>query len=287
MNQIGLVLEGGGMRGVYTAGVLDAFLDHDIEFPYVIGVSSGANNGSNFITKQHSRSKRIFLKWSQDNRFLNFGNFLRDRSYFGMEFLFNQLPNELDPFDYASFYSSDVRFVACASNCDTGGTSYFFNDQICPLKYMNKMLRASSSLPIISPTVLVDDYRHLDGFITDPIPLQKSIDDGNTKNVVILTKPHHEMGNLSLMDRFLKNLTKRLYPKLRDAIENSTHHYNDSLKQVFILHSEGKVFLFRPRIDLLKNRYGKDVSDLEKIYQQGYDDGVHEVDDLKAWMASS
>lgn len=284
MSRIGLVLEGGGMHGAYTAGVLDCFIEENIVFDYVIGVSAGANNGINFVTKQKERSKRILLHWSQDKRFLGFSNLLRERSYFGMDFIFDKLPNELEKFDYDAFEKSPVVFTACASNCDTGQAAYFGRESFTPKQFMDKALRASSSLPIMSPSVKVLENRYLDGVMTDPIPIMKSMNDGNEYNVVILTKKAERLKKLSYMDRFLVNLTKKLYPKLKSSIDMSTYHYNESLRMVSELKEQGKVFLFKPKVSLLDNRYIKDRIQLEEVYSSGYNDAKEQMDELKSWI---
>ncbi len=190
MKNVGLILEGGGMRGVYTAGVLDAFIDEGVEIPYVIGVSSGATIGSSYITKQKERCKNIYVKWSQDKRFGGPRNMFRERSYFGMDFLFEELPNHLERFDYETFMMSrsDKVFISCVSNCDTAEPEYIAHDRHDPEYYMSKVIRACNSLPIISPHVKMKDHRYLDGFLTDPLPIYKSMEDGNSHNVVVLTK---------------------------------------------------------------------------------------------------
>lgn len=285
MSRIGLVLEGGGMRGAYTAGVLDSFMEENIDFDYVIGVSSGANNGINFVSKQKERSKRIFLQWSQDKRFIGFKNFIRERSYFGMNFIFNELPNKLEKFDYETFEKSPITFMACASNCDTGKAEYFVRDKFTSKQYMNRALRASCSLPIISPSVKVLDCRYLDGVMTDPIPIEKSMKDGNEYNVVILTKKQEQLQKLSVMDRFLITLTKRLYPNLKESIDVSTSKYNDSLTMISELKRQGRVFLFKPSEQLLESRYIKDRTRLEEVYSIGYHDAKEQMFDLKSWIS--
>lgn len=185
MKDIGLVLEGGGMRGIYTAGVLDAFIDEGIEIPYVIGVSSGSTIVSSYVTKQKERCKNIYVKWSQDKRFGGLGCMLRERSFYGMNFIFDQLPNKLEPFDYDAFESSDTIFMSCVSNCDTGQAEYVKHHNYNPEYYMTHVVRAGNSLPIISPPVRLENQRYLDGFLTDPLPIMKSLDDGNTHHILM------------------------------------------------------------------------------------------------------
>ncbi len=284
MNNIGLVLEGGGMRGAYTAGVLDAFLDEGIEIPYVIGVSSGATVGSSYVTKQKERCKRIYIEWSQDKRFVGIHNFLKERSYFGMNFLFDQLPNELEVFDYDAFKSSETVFISCLSNCETGEVEYMTSEELCPRFYMTDVIRACNSLPIISPHVKINNQRYLDGFLTNPLPLAKSIEDGNKYNIVILTKKPGVEQKVSWSDKLFKNMTIAKYPKIGANIDQTVDEYMKCLDNLKELEAKGEVFLFRPEESRLTNRYGRNPKALEEVYNDGYDQAVSEMKRLKTWI---
>lgn len=284
MKKIGLILEGGGMRGVYTAGVLDLFMEEEIHIPYVYGVSSGANNGINYIANQKGRSKNIFFLWSQDKRFISLENLIKEGSYFGMDFIFDELPNKLEKFDYKNFVRSKKRLRVCASNCDTGEAEYFKSESFCPYCYMNKALRASSSLPIISPSVQIGEVRFVDGVITDPLPIRRSLEEGNEYNIVVLTKKHNELVKHPFMDKVIIWLSTRRYPKLKEAILQSTEKYNHCLRDIKELEEAGKVFLFKPQEKILKSRYKKDVFDIQSVYQQGYIDAKTKLIELKKWM---
>jgi len=286
MKQIGLVLEGGGMRGAYTAGVLDAFMEKDLSFEYVIGVSAGANNGINYVTKQKERSKRIFLKWSQDKRFIGPYNVLREHSIFGMDFIFNELPNQLDYFDYSAFSKIDGTFIACASNCETGLPAYFDNKAFKPEVFMNKPLRASSSLPILAPAVKIKGERYLDGVLSDPIPIRKSIDDGHPYNVVVLTKEEHVGGKLSLMDHLFITLTKLKYPKMKQTVKLSHGKYIESISYIRALEKEGLVYVFTPKKMDLDNRYCNDLTSLQEAYNHGYDSVIKQWEPFSAWITN-
>lgn len=287
MNNIGLILEGGGMRGVYTAGVLDAFIDEGVEIPYVIGVSSGATIGSSYLTKQKGRSKKIYIKWSQDKRFIGFKNMIKERSYFGMNFLFEVLPEELEPFDYEKFSQDESVFISCVSNCDTGEAEYLKHEEYCPKYYMSKVIRACNSLPIISQPVKLNNYRYLDGVLTDPLPLKKSIEDGNTHHIVVLTKKEGVEKKVSWTDKFLKNITKAKYPILGRRIEKTMDDYIECLEIIDELEKKGEVFVFRPGSYRLDNRYDRNPKALEDVYEDGYNDAMQQMKQMKQWMSQS
>lgn len=286
MERIGLVLEGGGMRGAYTAGVLDAFLDKELRFKYIIGVSAGANNGINYAARQRDRSKRIFLHWSQDKRFIGSYNLLKERSIFGMNFLFDQLPNELDHFDYPTFKETNATFIACASNCETGKATYFNSSDFGPKEFMNKPMRASSSLPMLSPAVTIDNQRYLDGVLADPIPIKKSINDGHPYNVVVLTKEEATGKKLSLLDHVFISMTRVRYPKLSKTVKASRAKYLNTLSHMRELEASGDVFVFAPKEAYLDSRYCNDKDCLEKAYNHGYESVYEKWDTFSAWISN-
>lgn len=282
-HNIGLVIEGGGMRGAFTAGVLDAFMEENIKFPYVIGVSAGANNGSSYISWQKGRNRRIFFHWAKDERFLGFKNLIKERSYFGMNFLFDVLPKELDPFDYKTFKNSEAIFKVCVTDCETGEPVYFEHKDYDPYFFINKILRASSSLPILSPIVEIEGKKYLDGGMVDPIPLEKSISDGNEYNVVILTRNDGFRKSASRLD-FLADVFFHNYPKLAEILMNRYNHYNKCLDRIKELEEKGYVYVFRPKKKLQVDRLEKDVTKLIDLYNQGYSETLNQIDELKRWI---
>lgn len=186
MNNIGLVLEGGGMRGVYTAGVLEYFLEHEIFFPYVIGVSAGAGVAASYLSKQKGRNKIVNVDYVTDPRYISFRNYLKSRQFFGMDFIFDEIPNKLVPFHYDEFYKNDAEFVVGTTDCHTGEPVYFGKEDYG--QEIIKVIKASSSLPFIAPEVHFKERVLLDGGISDPIPIKKAQSDGYEKSVVILTR---------------------------------------------------------------------------------------------------
>ena len=182
----GLVLEGGGMRGIYTAGVLDVFLDHDISFDGVIGVSAGAVHGASFVSGQKERSIRYYKKYCNDKRFMSFKNWLRTGNLVDEQFCFHDIPERLDPYDYEAFDRGNTRFYVACSNVETGKAEYLeIKDMFKDVEYF----RATASLPYVSHMVEVGGMKLLDGGCTDSIPLRAFAKMGYKKCVVVLTRP--------------------------------------------------------------------------------------------------
>lgn len=283
LKKTGLILEGGGMRGAYTSGVLDAFMDEKIKFSYLIGVSAGANNGADFVSEQRERNKKVFVDMIQDKRYMGLLNLFKQGSYFGMDFLFDKLPNELVPFDYDTFNNSSVRFKVGTTDCETGEGVYFDHKDFEPRCFVEKVLRASCSLPIISPAVEINGHSYLDGGLVNPIPIDKSIDDGNIYNVIILTRNKSYRKSPAKLN-FLINIFLHKYPKVIEAIQNRHKKYNDCLDKINKLEKEGRVYVFRPKKELTVDRYEKNVSKLKDLYQQGYDETVNQMNDFRIWI---
>ncbi|MCF6465339.1 patatin-like phospholipase family protein [Clostridium sp. Cult2] len=283
--KLGLVLEGGGMRGAYTSGVLGAFMDENIKFPYVIGVSAGANNGANFVAEQRERNKKVFVDYVSHKDYSGFRHFIKGKSYFNMEFLFDTLPNQLIPFDYETFFDSPTIFKVCVTDVETGCPKYFEKSQSKAYgkEFMNKILRASSSLPIISPPVEINGKLYFDGGITDSIPIEKSIEDGNPYNVVVLTRNRDYIKKEQKLGIYSKHYLKK-YPKIMKAIENRHIKYNITLETIDKLEREGYIFVFRPIASLMVDRLEKDTSKLNSLYNQGYTETLEKMDDYKKWL---
>lgn len=282
-NKTGLILEGGGMRGAYTSGVLKAFMDENIEFPYIIGVSAGANNGSNFISQQKERNREVFVDYVGDKNFSGFKHWLKDDSYFNMDFLFNTLPNKLVPFNYETFFNSPVTFKVCVTNAKTGQAEYFSKDDFNNKKFVNQVLKASSSLPIISKPVRIKEELYFDGGITDSIPLDKSIEDGNKYNVVILTRNKEYRKKGQVLGLYSKHYLRK-YPKILDALERRHIKYNIDLEKIEDLEKEGFVYVFRPIDEIVVGRLEKDPDRLKGLYNQGYYQAKEQMKDFKNWL---
>ncbi|MCF0149336.1 MAG: patatin family protein [Clostridium sp.] len=277
MNNTSLILEGGGMRGVYSAGVLDLLLDKDININYCIGVSAGACNCVSYISKQRKRNYRVNINYINDKRYLSFSNLIKSGSAFGMDMLFDIIPNELEPFDHEAFISSGTKFLVGSTNCDTGLPEFYNISDFNKDGY--EALKASISLPLVAKVIKYDNKNLMDGGIAAPIPIQKAIEDGIEKHVVILTQHKGYRKSKSKIMPIIKRKYKN-YKGLIDAMENRYKHYNDTLDLLDKLEKEGKCFIIRPSMPLEVSRFEKDKNKLEAIYNRGYEDAKALADDL-------
>lgn len=269
MNNTSLILEGGGMRGVYSAGVLDLLLDKDININYCIGVSAGACNCVSYISKQKKRNYKVNINYINDKRYLSVSNLIKTGSAFGMDMLFNIIPNELEPFDHEAFQKSGTKFLVGVTNCDTGLPEFYH------LKEFNEegydYLKASISLPLVAQVIEYDNKKLMDGGISAPIPIQKAIDDGIEKHVVILTQHNGYRKSKTKLMPIIKRKYKE-HKGLIEAMENRYKIYNDTLDLLDKLEKEGKCFIIRPSSPLQVSRFERDKKKLEDIYNRGYED---------------
>lgn len=280
MEKVSLVLEGGGMRGVYTAGVLDLFLNKNLDIGYCIGVSAGACHGVSYISKQYKRNYNVNIKYIKDKRYLSFRNLIKTGSLFGMDMLFDIIPNQLEPIDYNAFKESKTIFKVGVTNCNTGLPEYYevtdLNDGYDPIK-------ASISLPLISPVVKLGEKEFLDGGIADPIPIKKAIEDGNEKHIVILTQHKGYIKERTKGVPIIKRKYRK-YPKLVESMSNRHETYNNTLGFLDELEKMGKCFVIRPSKPLNVSRFEKNPENLKNIYKQGYDDAKRAYKDLVEFL---
>lgn len=266
--KIGLVLEGGGLRGIYTSGVLDYFMDENIYFPYVIGVSMGACNAASYVSKQRGRNKIVNTCFLKDKRYISYRGLLKTGSLFGMNFIFDDVPNRLVPFDYQHFVQSEQKFVIGATDCKTGKPVYYHKDECDDIL---EVIKASSSLPFVSKIVEYEDKELLDGGISDSIPVRKSLVDGNEKVVVVLTR---DEGYLKKPVKFKKLVHRRYnqYPNLVEAIINRHQMYNETLELVRELEKQGRALVIRPGRPLKIGRAERNKEKLLALYEYGYNE---------------
>ena len=274
MDGIGLVLEGGGMRGIYTAGVLDYFLEQNIEIPYVIGVSAGACMGTSYLSKQHGRNKRVNTEFLQHPDYISFKNLIRNKQLFGMDLLFDLIPNELDPFDFDSFYKAEQKFVVGTTDCISGEPVYFDKDEIVETTDMLNIIRASSSLPLMAPIIKFNEHFLMDGGIGDPIPIRKSEADGNRKNIVVLTRNAGYRKKPSKGNWYLQKKYKD-YPGLVQAVLNRSEVYNKQLDYIEEQEKAGNILVICPVQKLKVGRIERNKARLLDLYKEGYEDAKH------------
>ncbi len=275
----GLVLEGGGMRGIYTAGVLDVFLEHHICVDGVIGVSAGAIHGCSFVAGQTGRSIRYYKTYCKDKRFMSFYNFLRTGDMVDEQFCYHELPEVLDPYDYEAFERSGIKYYVTCSNVDTGKAEYL---QITDMKRQIDLLRASASLPYVSRLVEYEGKRLLDGGCTDSIPVNAFMKMGYGKNVVVMTRPRNyvkgpEFGGLA-------GIYYRKYPQFAKALKNRHKTYNNTKKLIRRLEEENRVFVISPGEDLAMGRACRDPEKIQRVYDIGRQDAVRQLGNLEVFL---
>jgi len=261
-----LVLEGGGMRGVFTSGVLDAFMKHDLTFPYIVAVSAGACNGMSYVSHQPRRARISNIDYLARYKYIGLRHLVTQGCIFDRELLYDKFPNQYLPFDFDTFFSSPMTFEMVTTNCLTGQPMYLSerHDRQRALD----IVRASSSLPYVSKIVDVDGIPMLDGGIVDSIPLQHAIDIGHPTNVLVLTRNrgYRDTGKDMKIPRFIY----RKYPRLRVVLSRRLAAYNAQLEYVERMEDEGRVICIRPERPMEVDRIEKDIAKLERLYEEGF-----------------
>lgn len=278
MYSSGLVLEGGGNRSIYTSGVLDAFIEKEIEFPYVIGVSAGSCNATSYIAKNYRRQHDIIVNYSNDKHYMGLGNILKGHSFLNTDWIFGELAYDISPLNQDEFDKSNTVLCAVATNGLTGKPEYFY-----PKSMRNGCdeLKASCSLPGVTNGVEIGGTTFFDGGLVDSIPLERAFDDGCKKAVVILTQCKGYAK--SPMNPKVKKIFKK-FPKIGEAAVNRHIMYNTQLEFVKQCEENGTALVIQPAAPLNVSTLEKDVSKLESIYQLGYKQGLDRADEIKAFL---
>lgn len=264
---IGLVLEGGGMRGVFTCGVLDYFMDNGIRFPYTIGVSAGACNGLSFISRQRGRAKYSNIDMLEKYNYIGLRHYIKKRNIMDFDLLFHEFPEHIVPYDYGAYFSSPDRFEMVTTNCLTGEPNYF--EEKKDKNRVIDIVKASSSLPIMCPIAYVDDTPMLDGGIVDSIPVERAINQGYVKNIVVLTR--NKGYRKEKKDIKIPSFVYRKYPAVREALSNRNKLYNYQLELIEKMEDEGQVLVIRPQNPITVDRIEKNTHKLLALYEEGYE----------------
>lgn len=280
MIKAGLVVEGGGMRGVYSSGVLDFFIEKDLFFENNYGVSAGACHLCSYLAKQYKRAFRVNVDYLNDKRYCSVHSLLKTGNLFGAEMLYDIIPNELDLFDYDTYNKNESNFYVVITDIKTGKPEYV---KIGDLKKDIIYVRASSSLPLLAQNVKINDKEYLDGGISDSIPIKKSIADGNKKNVVILTRDStYRKGKNSLMP--IIKLKYKKYPNFVKSMADRYIVYNEILDFIKELEDNGDVFVIRPKKPVNIGRTEKNREKLEALYNDGYNDAKDCYEELLKYL---
>lgn len=282
MYDAGLILEGGGMRGLYTSGVLDFFLEKNLEFKDCFGVSAGCINGMSYIAKQKKRAYDVSMNYLHDKRYASMYSLITTGNYFGYDFNLNVIPNELNPFDYETFKNSPTNFYAVVTNIVTGKAEY---KKITDLKEDIDYVWASGSLPLLAKKVKINDAYYLDGGISDFIPVGASIRNGNKKNVVILTQDPNYRKKLEPQQKLISIWYHR-YPKLVKAMKTRHIRYNKRISRIKEEAKKGNLFVLQPQKPVQIKRLEKDSKVLQGLYEDGYQDAKRQYDALMQYLES-
>lgn len=264
--QTGLVLEGGGMRGVFTCGVLDCFMDYGLRFPYAIGVSAGACNGLSYMSNQRGRAKYSNIDLLDRYHYIGLRHLLTKRNIMDFDLLFGEFPQHILPYDYDYYFHSDERFVMVTTNCLTGRADYW-EEKSDPQRLVD-IARASCSLPYVCPIVHIDGVPMLDGGIVDSIPLQRAMADGYDRCVVVLTR--NRGYRKTERDIRVPHFIYRQFPRLRVALSNRCRVYNEQLALVERMEDEGRILAIRPERPVEVDRIEKNTDRLRALYDEGY-----------------
>ena len=270
MYNAGLILEGGGMRGAYTAGVLDYFLDNDIEFSSCYGVSAGAGHCCSYVSKQKKRAITVSVSYLENKEYASMHSLIKTGDYFGAKFIYKKIPSELNKFDHDTFNSYKGKFYASVTNCITGKAEYLLVKD--SRKDMAKIV-ASSSLPLLARVIMIGGKPYLDGGVSDSVPLVQSEKDGNAKNVVILTRNAGYRKEANKFADVLK-LKYRKYPELIKAMKRRHIMYNSEMDYIEEQEEKGNVFVIRPTEKMDIGRLEKNKEKLLALYEAGYKDAA-------------
>ena len=262
-----LVLEGGGMRGVFTSGVLDWMIDHDITFPYLVGVSAGSSNALSYAAHQRGRGKYIFADLQVERHYLGVRNIWRYHSIMDMDLLYRELPETIWPYDYEAYRANPMRVESVATDCLTGEAVYLEEKE--DSARIIDIVKASSSLPFVCPIAYVDGRPMLDGGITDSIPLQHALDQGYEHIIVVLTR--HKGYRKEEKEVKIPRFIYARYPKLREAIRTRAMRYNKQVELVERLEQEGRITVIRPDNPVEVARIETDLNKMNKLYQHGFE----------------
>ena len=262
-----LVLEGGGLRGVFTCGVLDCFMEHGIAFPFIVGVSAGACNGLSYMSGQKGSAKKTNIDLLDKYHYIGFKYLVKQGCIMDYKLLFEDFPNTVIPYNFDSYFQNPSRFVIVTTNCQTGQAEYF--EEKTSSERLMKIVRASSSLPFVSTITDVDGTPMLDGGIVDSIPIQYALEQGYENIVVVLTRNkgyRKKPGSMKAAKLFY-----RKYPALQKALSERNAVYNRTMNLIESLEDQGKITVIRPLKPVEVGRMEKDIAKLTALYEEGYE----------------
>lgn len=280
----GLVVEGGGMKCVYSAGILDAFLDHGIRFDYCMGVSGGAGNVASFVAGQRGRNLRFYTKHIHEPESFGLKSLIRTGNLFGLQHIYGDLTNSTgkDPLDFAAMMKSTSEYRLAVTNAETGEAEYFGKEDMSQDDY--RYIMASCAIPVVSRPVEINGKKYFDGGLADSIPVRRAIEEGCEKLVVILSKPRNYV-KAPQKFRLLYTLACRKYPKIISDIDNRHIRYMENLKEVSKLEKTGKAFVYAPDADMKVGTYSMNAKTEKELYNMGVQHFEKRRAELEAFLS--
>jgi predicted patatin/cPLA2 family phospholipase len=279
-----LVLEGGGFRGIFTAGILEVFMENNLYFESVYGVSAGATYAASYISRQPGRNLEV-NELINDKRYLGFKNLLRERSLFSWDFILEEIPQKIIPFDYETLKNSDSQFYVGASNCETGKAEFFLLYKADKQDFKT-IFTASCSLPLIAPVVRYRNKQFLDGGLADSIPFKQALKNGQSRALVILTQPR-DYQKEPLKYKYLFKWFYRKHPKVYEMLCRRADKYNDALRQLKQLEKEGIVYVIRPDKPIEIKRIENNPVKTRKVFEDGVNAGKKNMTSINRWLNSA
>ena len=281
MKKNALILEGGGIRGIYSAGVLDFFASRNLVFDEIVGVSMGACNGAAYISNQSKRNLRIPMTFVDDTRYLSYTRWLLGGDLFGMDFIFHTIPDELDKFDWEEFKKSKTDLTIVATNCVSGKPAYFsnFGDR----GEFLEVLKASCSLPFVAKEVIYKENILMDGGVSDPVPLHFVKSRNIEKIVIILTQPKDYRKSAFKLSKLL-SLKYPNYKGLVKAMQERHTNYNNIIEEINFLEEKGDIFVIRPDEKLKTKRVDKNKKRIMHSYLEGVKNASKTFESLQKYL---
>lgn len=278
----GLVLEGGALRAIFSSGVCDALLDGNVMTDYVIGVSAGIAYGVSYVSRQPRRNLEVVTRFAPDKRYMGMNNLVdkSNRSYFGLKFAYDTIPNELIPFDYDTFAAYPGEVEAVVTNLNTGKADYL---PVPRQDHESLLLQATCAMPLLFPIYRIGGQPYLDGGAADSIPWQRALDQGCERVVVVLTRPREYRRKPDQMIRLIRKQYQE-YPKFVETMETRAQRYNENRQQLFALEREGKVLVIAPKSTLGVGRIERDTEKLRLLWAEGYQMTVERMDEIKDYL---
>ena len=277
----GLILEGGAMRGLFTAGIIDVMMEHDVWPDGLVGVSAGASFGCNYKSRQPGRAIRYNKRFARDSRYSGLRSLLTTGDYFNAAFGYHVIPRQYDVFDNAAFSQNPMEFVAVCTDVETGQPIYKRLTEATDTTY--DYIRASASMPLCSKVVCLEGHKLLDGGVSDSIPLEWAEHNGYERNVVILTQPlGYRKTHTRLMP--LMRIGLRRYPRMIEAMDSRYLMYNRQLDYVGQAEREGRCLVIRPDAKLPIGHVCHNPEQMERVYQIGREIGERKMNEIKRYL---